>query len=199
MSLWPAPLEEVIERLTRLPGIGPRSAQRLAFHLARTDGAEVRALAAAIEALPEALRHCTICGHLADAETCGICRDSRRDPQVICVVEQSDNVAAIERSGAFRGLYHVLGGAISPLRSVGPEDLRIETLLERLEGGTVTEVILATNPTVEGEATALYIARRLADRELTVTRPATGLPVGGELDYVDRSTLARALEGRRSL
>ncbi|MDQ7008620.1 MAG: recombination mediator RecR [Acidobacteriota bacterium] len=199
MSPWPEPLERLIGLLTRLPGIGPRSAQRLAFHLARAEVGEVRALAAAIEALPGSLRHCSICGHLADSATCGICRDARRDQGVICVVEQPDNVIAIERSGAFHGLYHVLGGAISPLRSIGPEDLRIEALLSRLAEGEVGEVILATNPTVEGEATALYIARRLEGRDLTVTRPATGLPVGGELDYVDRSTLARALEGRQAL
>jgi len=182
-----------------LPGIGPRSARRLAFHLAKSPPREVKALAEAIAELPDQLANCRVCGNFSEGETCEICGDPRRESRTICVVEQPDNLAAIESSGAFRGLYHVLGGAISPLKSMGPEDLRIDSLLKRLAGGEISEVILATNPTVEGEATALYLARRLADFPVRVTRPATGLPVGGELDYVDRNTLSRAFEGRREL
>ena len=194
------PLDALIQHLVRLPGIGRRSAARIAFHLARSPAEDVVALADAIAALPRHLRTCEVCGNLAGESVCGICSDPRRDRSTICVVEQPDNLAAIERSGAFRGLYHVLGGAISPLRSIGPENLRIEALLERLAGSEVREVILATNPTVEGEATALYLARRIgAAGGIRLTRPATGLPVGGELDYVDQVTLARALEGRRDL
>ncbi len=193
------PLEGLIRALTRLPGVGPRSAQRIAYHLARAQAAEVRQLGESIASLPDTLRRCAACGHLAAAERCVICEDPRRDQSVICVVEQSDNLAAIERAGVYRGLYHVLGGAISPLRQVGPGDLSIRELFERVEAGEVHELILATNPTVEGEATALYIARQASELPLRVTRPATGLPVGGELDYVDKSTLARALEGRRTL
>ncbi|MBP7148862.1 MAG: recombination protein RecR [Acidobacteria bacterium] len=194
-------MDALIQRLVRLPGIGRRSAARIAFHLARSPAEDVMALADAIATLPQTLRACEVCGNLAGEPVCGICADPRRDRATICVVEQPDNLAAIERSGAFRGLYHVLGGAISPLRSIGPENLRIEGLVERLAGGEVREVILATNPTVEGEATALYLARRIAAAAgaIRVTRPATGLPVGGELDYVDQVTLARALEGRRDL
>ncbi|RMF75755.1 MAG: recombination protein RecR [Acidobacteria bacterium] len=192
-------MEALVARLVRLPGIGRRSAQRLAFHLAREKPDELAGLARAIEALPRELQTCTRCGNLAAGELCAICSDPRRDESVICVVEQPENVAAIERSGAFRGVYHVLGGAISPLRSVGPDDLRIDGLLERVAAGGVEEVILATNPTVEGEATALYIARQLRDRPVRVTRPATGIPVGGDLEYVDEATLSRALAARRGV
>ena len=199
MSDLPSPIQRLVEQLVRLPGIGRRSAQRLAFHLARTSTEDIARLADAVSALPRELKACGECGNLTGEERCEICRDSRRDQAVLCVVEHAENVAAIERTGAYRGLYHVLGGAISPLRSVGPENLRVEGLYERVEGGQFAEVILATNPTVEGEATALYLARQLAPRGVKVTRPATGLPVGGELDYIDRSTLARAFEGRRHL
>jgi len=182
-----------------MPGIGRRSARRLAFFLARSPADEITALAASIADLTTQLHACERCGNLTGEAECSVCRDSRRDSSTLCVVEQPENVAAVEATGAFTGRYHVLGGAISPLRSVGPEDLRIDPLLKRVAAEKVGEVILATNPTVEGEATALYISRRLAGSGATVTRPATGLPVGGELDYIDRSTLARAFEGRRRL
>ncbi len=199
MAGYPAPLERVIDQLLRLPGIGRRSAARIAFHLARRPAEDVRALAAAIGALPDHLGTCERCGNLASDELCPVCADPRRDAGLVCVVEQADNLAAIERTGAFRGVYHVLGGAISPLRGVGPEHLRIEELLRRIGSGDIRELILATNPTVEGEATALYVARQVLDTGVRVTRPATGLPVGGELDYVDQATLARAFEGRREI
>ena len=199
MGNLPGPLERLVEELRRLPGIGPRTARRLAFHLARRPAEEVRALATAIAELPRTLGSCRECGNLADGDLCPICADPRRDRGLLCVVEQPENLAAIEETGAWRGLYHVLGGAISPLRAVGPEDLAIDALLARVQRGGLREVILATNPTVEGEATALYLARRLAGSGVRVTRPATGLPVGGDLEYVDRTTLARALEARRDL
>ncbi len=199
MRSLPEPIEALIDRLVRLPGIGRRSAQRLAFHLARQNPEELEELARAIARLPRDLRTCARCGNLAAAELCAICSDPRRDETLICVVEQPENLASIERSGGFRGVYHVLGGAISPLRSVGPDDLRIDALLARIEAGAVAEVILATNPTVEGEATALHVARLLRGRRVRVTRPATGLPVGGDLEYVDDVTLSRALAARREL
>jgi len=195
----PGPLERLVEELRRLPGIGPRTARRLAFHLARRPADEVRALAAALAGLPETLGTCRECGNLAEGGLCPICADPRRDRGLLCVVEQPENLAAIEETGAWRGLYHVLGGAISPLRAIGPEDLAVDALLQRVAGGGIREVILATNPTIEGEATALYLARRLAGSGVRVTRPATGLPVGGDLEYVDRTTLARALEARRDV
>ena len=195
----PPPLERLLQALVRLPGIGPRSARRLAFYLAKSPPGEVKALAEAIAELPSRLAHCRICGNFSEGEICEFCADPRRETGTLCVVEQPDNLAAIEGSGAYHGLYHVLGGAISPLKSMGPKELRIDSLLERLADGKISEVILATNPTVEGEATALYLARRLARFPVRVTRPATGLPVGGELDYVDRSTLSRAFEGRREV
>jgi recombination protein RecR len=200
VSDLPEPIEQLIALLTRLPGIGRRSAQRIAFQLVRQPDEETRRLAAVIAAIPDSLGPCTRCGNLATAHSlCSICLDARRDSSTICVVEQIDNLAAIERTAVYRGLYHVLGGAISPLRAIGPGDLRISELVERVRAGGIHEVILATNPTIEGEATALYLARELADREVTVSRPATGLPVGGELDYVDGLTLTRALEGRRAV
>lgn len=195
----PQPLEQLIDHLVRLPGIGRRSAARIAFHLARRPAAEVRSLAEVLAALPDRLSPCQECGNLAGAELCAVCADPRRDRTVICVVEQADNLLAIEQTGAFRGLYHVLGGAISPLKGVVPENLRIERLLERVAQGGVEEVILATNPTVEGEATALFVARQLSSFGVRASRPATGLPVGGELEFVDQATLARAFEGRRIL
>jgi recombination protein RecR len=200
VSDLPEPIEQLIALLTRLPGIGRRSAQRIAFQLVRQPDEETRRLAAVIAAIPDSLGPCTRCGNLATAHSlCSICLDARRDSSTICVVEQIDNLAAIERTAVYRGLYHVLGGAISPLRAIGPGDLRISELVERVRAGGIHEVILATNPTIEGEATALYLARELAEREVTVSRPATGLPVGGELDYVDGLTLTRALEGRRAV
>jgi len=199
MPELPEPLERVVLRLVRLPGIGRRSAQRIAFFLARAPEDEVRGLAEAIGALPDVLSPCGVCGNIAGGELCPVCADPRRDGSLVCVVEGPDNVAAVERTAAFRGTYHVLGGAISPLRGIGPEELSIDALLARLAGGEIREVILATNPTVEGEATAHYLARLIAPSGIRVTRPATGLPVGGELDFIDQATLTRALEGRRTL
>lgn len=199
MSHLPPALDALVARLVRLPGIGRRSAQRIAFHLARQSPAEILALAETIATLPESLHVCRICGNLAGGETCDLCEDPRREQGTLCVVEQADNLAAIERTGAYRGLYHVLGGAISPLRQVGPDDLRIESLVARVAAGGVDEVILATNPSVEGEATALYVARLLAPICVRVTRPATGLPVGGDLEYVDGLTLTRAIAARRGV
>lgn len=199
MSELPECLEQLVRVLSRLPGIGRRSAQRIAFHLARSSPDEVRRIAGAISELPDQLGPCGVCGNLTDVSPCRICEDARRDHGLICVVEQPENLAAIERSGSYRGVYHVLGGAISPLRSVGPEDLRVAELSRRLEQREVREVILATNPTVEGEATALYVARQVVPEDVRVTRPATGLPVGGDLDYIDKSTLSRAFETRHDL
>lgn len=200
MSELPEPVERVVALLSRLPGIGRRSAQRIAFHLVRQAPQDTRVLAEAIARLPDVLGPCLTCGNLAPiGKSCSVCEDPRRDRSLICVVEQADNLAAIERTGIYRGLYHVLGGAISPLKAIGPEQLRIEPLISRANNGETRELILATNPTVEGEATALYLARLLAGSGIAVSRPATGLPVGGELDYVDGLTLSRALEGRRSL
>ena len=188
-----------IDELGRLPGVGPKSAQRIAFHLVGTDPADVRRLAAALVEVTERIRFCRVCGNVAEEEECRICRDPRRDPSVICVVEEPKDVAAIEKIREFRGRYHVLGGAISPIDGIGPEDLRTRELMARLSDGGVTELILATDPNLEGEATATYLARLVKPLGLRVTRPASGLPVGGDLEYADEVTLGRAFEGRRLL
>ena len=193
--LTPA-VENLVAQLTRLPGIGTRTAQRLAFHLLSTSPQEGIALAEAIREVKERVRACRECGNLTEEELCAICLDQRRDRSVICVVEQPVDVVSLERTHEFRGLYHVLGGALSPLDGVDPGDLRIAGLLERVQQNGVTEVVLATNPTMTGEATAAYLADRLRDR-VTVTRLASGLPVGGDLEYADEVTLGRALAGRR--
>ncbi len=192
-------VQNLIDELGRLPGVGPKGAQRIAFYLLATDPADVRRLAAALIEVTERVRFCRICGNVAEEEECRICRDPRRDPSVICVVEEPKDVAAIEKIREFRGRYHVLGGAISPIDGVGPDDLRIRELMARLSDGSVTEVILATDPNLEGEATATYLARLLKPLGLRVTRPASGLPVGGDLEYADEVTLGRAFEGRRLL
>jgi recombination protein RecR len=193
--LTPA-VENLVAQLTRLPGIGTRTAQRLAFHLLSTGPQEAVALADAIREVKERVRACRDCGNLTEDELCAICSDPRRDRSVICVVEQPVDVVSVERTHEYRGLYHVLGGALSPLDGVEPGDLRIAGLLERVTGDGVDEVVLATNPTMTGEATAAYLADRLRDR-VTVTRLASGLPVGGDLEYADEVTLGRALAGRR--
>jgi recombination protein RecR len=193
--LTPA-VENLVAQLTRLPGIGTRTAQRLAFHLLSTSPQEGIALAEAIREVKERVRACRECGNLTEEELCPICLDQRRDRSVICVVEQPVDVVSVERTHEYRGLYHVLGGALSPLDGVEPGDLRISGLLERVLRGGVTEVVLATNPTMTGEATAAYLADRLRDR-VSVTRLASGLPVGGDLEYADEVTLGRALAGRR--
>jgi recombination protein RecR len=189
-------IENLIAQLTRLPGIGTRTAQRLTFHLLAVPGEEANGLADAISEVKARVRACRTCGNLTEDELCGICLDLRRDRRVLCVVEQPVDVMSLERTHEFRGLYHVLGGALSPLDGVDPGDLRIQSLLARVEEGEITEVVLATNPNMTGEATASYLADRLRDR-VTVTRLASGLPVGGDLEYADEVTLGRALAGRR--
>jgi recombination protein RecR len=190
-----------VTELGRLPGIGQRTAQRLAFHLLRASPEEANALADAIREVKEKIGLCEVCFNLADEPRCRICQDERRDPATICVVEEPNDVISIERTHEFRGRYHVLGGALSPIDGVDPEDLKIGELLRRLEGGEVREVVVATNPTTTGEATALYIADAVRARsaDVTVTRLASGLPVGGDLEYADEVTLGRALAGRRAL
>jgi recombination protein RecR len=189
----------LIEELNRLPGVGPKTAQRLAFHLLHRPRDEVARLAEAISDARERVRLCSICANLTDADPCSLCQDPQRDGGLICVVEEPKDVAAMERTREFRGLYHVLHGAISPMDGVGPEELKVRELLARIEPGRVHEVILATDPDVEGEATALYLARLLRPLGVRVTRIARGVPEGGDLDYVDEVTLGRALEGRREM
>jgi recombination protein RecR len=192
-------VQDLIDELGRLPGIGPRSAQRLAFHLLAADPHDVRRLVDAINEVKDKVRFCQVCGNVAQEEQCRICRDPRRDPTVLCVVEEPKDVVAIERTREFRGRYHILGGAISPIEGIGPDDLRIKELMQRLADGEVIELILATDPNLEGEATATYLARLLKPMGLRVTRLASGLPVGGDLEYADEVTLGRAFEGRRLL
>ncbi|MDQ3114265.1 MAG: recombination mediator RecR [Actinomycetota bacterium] len=192
-------VQDLIDELGRLPGVGPKSAQRIAFYLLAADAADVRRLAETLLEVKDRVKFCRVCGNVAEADECRICRDPRRDLTVICVVEESKDVVAVERSREFRGRYHVLGGAISPIDGVGPEDLRVRELMARLADGAVTELILATNPNLEGEATATYLARLVKPLGLRVTRPASGLPVGGDLEYADEVTLGRAFEGRRLL
>jgi recombination protein RecR len=192
-------LQDLIEELGRLPGIGPKSAQRIAFHLLAADAADVERLAGAMLEVSRTVRFCTICGNVSQEDLCRMCTDPRRDAAVICVVEEPKDVVAIERTREFRGRYHVLGGAISPIDGVGPDDLRIAGLLSRLSDNTVTEVIIATDPNLEGEATAAYLGRLLTPLGITVTRLASGLPVGGDLEYADEVTLGRAFAGRRAL
>jgi recombination protein RecR len=191
-------IDNLVAQLTRLPGIGSRTAQRLAFHLLQAPKQEALALAEAIQEVKERVRFCRECGNLTEEETCAICRDARRDHAVICVVEQPVDLVSLERTAEYRGLYHVLGGALSPLDGVEPEHLRIDELLTRVSRNGVTEVVLATNPNMTGEATAAYLADRLRGR-VRVTRLASGLPVGGDLEYADEVTLGRALAGRREM
>jgi recombination protein RecR len=190
-------VQDLIDELGRLPGVGPKSAQRIAFHLLAADAADVRRLTDALTEVKLRVRFCEVCGNVAEGERCRICLDPRRSAAVICVVEEPKDVVAIERTREFRGKYHVLGGAINPMDNVGPDDLRIRELLTRLADGEVQEVILATDPNVEGEATATYLTRMLSPMGLRVTRLASGLPVGGDLEYADEVTLGRAFEGRR--
>jgi recombination protein RecR len=192
-------VQDLIDELGLLPGVGPKGAQRIAFHLLAADPTDVRRLSAVLLEVIEKIKFCRVCGNVAQEDECRICRDPRRDLSVICAVEEPKDVAAIEKIREFRGRYHVLGGAISPMDGIGPDDLRIKELMTRLADGTVTEVILATDPNLEGEATAAYLARLLKPMGLRVTRPASGLPVGGELEYADEVTLGRAFEGRRLL
>jgi len=191
-------VQDLIDELGRLPGIGPKSAQRMAFHLLSADPTDVSRLTAAIQAVKDKVRFCDVCGNVAEGERCRVCLDPRRDTHAICVVEEAKDVVAIERTREFRGLYHVLGGAISPMDGIGPSELRFTELMARLADDDVTEVIVATDPNLEGEATASYLVRLLTSFEgLTVSRLASGLPVGGDLEYADEVTLGRAFEGRR--
>ncbi|BAU33294.1 recombination mediator RecR [Microcella alkaliphila] len=192
-------IQDLIDEFGRLPGIGPKSAQRIAFHILQTESFDVTKLATLLMDIREKVRFCEVCGNVAEEAQCSICRDPRRSPTTICVVEEAKDVVAIERTREFRGLYHVLGGAISPIDGIGPDDLRISQLLTRLADGTVTEVIIATDPNLEGEATATYLTRLLVQPGLTVSRLASGLPVGGDLEYADEVTLGRAFEGRRQI
>jgi recombination protein RecR len=198
MPLLPDPLVRLVEELQRLPGIGPKSAQRLAFHILKTPRDSADRLIEAVRDVKERVTYCTVCNGIADSDRCAICRSDERDHRVICVVEEPQNVGVIEKTREFKGVYHVLMGALSPLQGVGPDDLKIKGLLARVGNG-VTEVILATNPTVDGEATALYLARLLKPLGVRVTRIAMGVPVGSDLDYADEVTVHRALEGRREV
>ena len=190
-------VQELIDELGRLPGIGPKSAQRIAFHILQTQSFDTTRLAQILMDVRDKVRFCAICGNVSEQDTCMICRDPRRNQAIICVVEEAKDVAAIERTREFRGLYHVLGGALSPIDGIGPNELRFTQLVQRLADNTVTEVIIATDPNLEGEATATYLSRLLVQPGLRVTRLASGLPVGGDLEYADEVTLGRAFEGRR--
>ena len=195
--MYEGAVQDLIDELGRLPGVGPKSAQRIAFHLLAAETADVERLATTLTRVKQQVRFCRICGNVAEGEECRICRDPRRDASAICVVEEPKDVVAVERTREFRGRYHVLGGAISPIDGIGPDDLRVRELLARLGDGVVTEVIIATDPNLEGEATASYLSRMLKVFGLRVTRLASGLPVGGDLEYADEITLGRAFEGRR--
>ncbi len=197
--MYEGAVQDLIDELGRLPGVGPKSAQRIAFHLLAADPLDVRRLVDALTEVKARVRFCEVCGNVSQEPQCRVCRDPRRSDEVICVVEEPKDVVAIERTREFRGKYHVLGGAINPIAGVGPDDLRIKDLLSRLASGVVTEVILATDPNVEGEATSTYLARMLVPMGLTVSRLASGLPVGGDLEYADEVTLGRAFEGRRRI
>jgi recombination protein RecR len=197
--MYEGAIQDLIDELGRLPGVGPKSAQRIAFHILATDSTDVDRLANVLKRVKADVKFCRICGNVAEADECRICRDPRRDAAVICVVEEPKDVVAIERTREFRGRYHVLGGAISPIDGVGPDDLRVRELLQRLSDGTVTELILATDPNLEGEATATYLARLIKPMGVTVSRLASGLPVGGDLEYADEVTLGRAFSGRRTV
>ncbi len=198
-GVYTQPVQALIDELGRLPGIGPKSAQRIAFHLLKLPSDDVSRLAMAISDAKARVRFCARCWNFADAELCPICLDDRRDPTVLCVVEESRDIVSIEKTGEFRGRYHVLLGAMSPLDGIGPEQLKMKELFARLEPEGVQEVIVCTNPNTEGEVTALYLARMLKPFGVRVTRIASGLPVGGDLEYADELTLGRALEGRREL
>jgi recombination protein RecR len=197
--VYEGPIQELIDELSRLPGVGPKSAQRLAFYLVKAPADEAKRLAASIVSAKEKIFFCRECGNVAEGELCRICRDPGRDATVICVVEEPKDAATVEKAGVIKGRYHVLGGAISPLDGIGPDDLRVQQLLDRVERNGVTEVILATNPNLEGNATAMYVAALLKPLGISVTRLASGLPVGGDLEYADEVTLSQALEGRREM
>jgi len=190
-------VQDLIDELGRLPGVGPKSAQRIAFYILACDPIDVERLANALREVKDKVQFCVVCGNVAEEDHCRICRDPKRDLTILCVVEESKDVVAIEKTREFRGRYHVLGGAISPIEGIGPDALRIRELIARLADGAITEVILATDPNLEGEATATYLARLIAPLGIAVSRLASGLPVGGDLEYADEVTLGRAFEGRR--
>ena len=199
MSALPASLQELVEQLKKLPGVGAKSATRLAFHILRTPREDAERLCQSIRDVKDRVTYCTTCNNITDADRCALCSDPGRDHRTICVVEEPQNVSVVDRTGGFKGVYHVLMGAISPLQGVGPDDLKIKGLLSRIAGGGVEEVILATNPTVEGEATAIYLARLLKPLGLRVTRIATGIPVGSDIEYADEITMSKAMAGRRDV
>lgn len=192
-------VQDLIDELGSLPGVGPKSAQRIAFHILNADRADVERLISALSTVKERVRFCDICGNVSEAEQCRVCTDPRRDRRIICVVEEPQDVEVVERTGAYRGLYHVLGGAIDPMRGIGPDQLRIRPLLTRLSDPVVEEVVIATDPNIEGEATATLLARYLSTMEVRTSRLALGLPVGSDLEYADEITLGRAFEGRRTV
>ena len=197
--MYAGPVQELIDELGRLPGIGPKSAQRIAFHLLKLPSVDALRLANAIAVVKERVSFCQTCFNISEGSECGICADTRRDSSIVCVVEEPRDIVAVEKTGEFRGRYHVLQGAISPIEGIGPDQLKVKELLARLEPEGIAEVILCTNPNIEGEATAMYISRLLKPLGLKVTRIASGLPVGGDLEYADELTLGRALEGRREI
>lgn len=192
-------LADLVEEFGKLPGIGPKSAQRLAFHILQSPESEVSSLSRALTEVKRRVRFCEICGNVSEDERCAICKDPRREQTLICIVEEPKDVVAIERTREYRGIYHVLGGAIDPMAGIGPDDLRIKDLLPRLQSGEVTECVIATDPNLEGEATATYLIRLLSSMGVTVSKLASGLPVGGDLEYADEVTLGRAIEGRKVL
>ncbi|AMT93200.1 recombination protein RecR [Brevibacterium linens] len=198
-AVYEGALQDLVEEFGKLPGIGPKSAQRLAFHILQTDSQDVNALAQALTDVKKRVRFCEICGNVSEEAECTVCQDPRRDRSMICVVEEPKDVVAIERTREYRGLYHVLGGAIDPMAGVGPDNLRIKELMARLQDGEVKETVIATDPNLEGEATATYLVRLLGSLGVTVTRLASGLPVGGDLEYADEVTLGRAFSGRREI
>jgi recombination protein RecR len=197
--VYEGPVQDLIDELGRLPGVGPKSAQRIAFHLLKVEAMDAERLARAILEVKARVHFCRVCWNVAEGDTCRICKDPRRDPSLVCVVEEPRDLIAIEKTREFRGRYHVIGGAISPIEGVGPDDLHIRELLARIQPDGIREVIIATNPNVEGEATAMYLARLLAPLGVRVTRLASGLPVGGDLEYADEITLGRAFAGRREM
>jgi recombination protein RecR len=197
--MYAGPVQDLIDELGRLPGVGPKSAQRIAFHLLKLPSVDALRLANAIAVVKERVSFCQTCFNISEGSACGICTDTRRESGVLCVVEEPRDIVAVEKTGEFRGRYHVLQGAISPIEGIGPDQLKVKELLSRIEPEEITEVILCTNPNIEGEATAMYISRLLKPLGITVTRIASGLPVGGDLEYADELTLGRALEGRRTI
>ncbi|MDG1846963.1 MAG: recombination mediator RecR [Acidimicrobiales bacterium] len=199
MSIYTPAVQSLIDEFGKLPGVGPKSAQRIAFHLVKLPKDDALRLARAISEAKEKVRFCEKCFNMSDEATCGICSDGRRDPSLVCVVEEPRDIVAVEKTQEYKGFYHVLQGAINPIDGIGPDQLRVKELLERLQDGVVREVILCTNPNIEGEATAMYLARLLEPLGISVTRIASGLPVGGDLEYADELTLGRALEGRRQI